>query len=132
LEREVSDSAQFSGFVFKTVADPFAGRINIFKIYSGSTKSDATVYNVTKNAQERLGPLHAMQGKTLEKISEAHAGDIVAVAKLRETTTGDTFCDKGAQIYYDPVKYPTPAIAFAISPKSRNDEDKLSSAIHKM
>jgi elongation factor G len=132
LEREVSDAAPFSAFVFKTVADPFAGRINIFKIYSGSVKSDATVYNISKSTQERLGPLHAMQGKSLEKIPEAHAGDIVAVAKLRETTTGDTFCDKAAQIYYDQVKYPTPAIAFAISPKSRNDEDKLSSAIHKM
>lgn len=132
IEREVKDVAPFSAFVFKTVADPFAGRITIFKIYSGTVKSDATVYNITKNTQERLGPLHVIQGKSLEKIGEAHAGDIVAVTKLKETTTGDTFCDKAAPIVYDHVRFPTPAIAFAIEPKSRNDEDKLSQAIHKM
>jgi elongation factor G len=132
IEREVKDIAPFSALVFKTIADPFAGRINIFKIFSGQVKSDATVYNATKSAQERLGPLHVVQGKALEKVAEAHAGDIIAVTKLRETTTGDTFCDKANQIVYDPVKFPTPAIAFAIEPKSRNDEDKLSQAIHKM
>jgi elongation factor G len=132
IEREVSDAAPFSAFVFKTVADPFAGRINIFKVMSGAVKADATVYNCTKNTQERLGPLHVLQGKSLEKISDAHAGDIIAVTKLRETTTGDTFCDKANSIVYDAVKLPTPAIAFAIEPKSRNDEDKLSQAIHKM
>ena len=131
-EREVRDVAPFSGLVFKTVADPFAGRINVFKVYSGTVKSDATVYNVTKSTSERLGPLHVIQGKALEKIGEAHAGDIVAVTKLRETTTGDTFCDKAHPIAYDPVKFPTPGIAFAIEPKSRSDEDKLSQAIHKM
>ncbi|HUK90323.1 MAG TPA: elongation factor G [Blastocatellia bacterium] len=132
IEREVKDIAPYSGYVFKTIADPFAGRINVFKVYSGVFKSDATVYNVTKNTQERLGPLHVLQGKSLEKISEAHSGDIVAVTKLRETTTGDTFADKATPIAYDHVKFPTPAIAFAIEPKSRNDEDKLSQAIHKM
>ncbi|MGA9768728.1 MAG: elongation factor G [Blastocatellia bacterium] len=132
IEREVKDIAPFSAFVFKTIADPFAGRINVFKINSGNVKSDSTVYNLTKNTQERLGPLHVVLGKSLEKITEAHAGDIVAVTKLRETTTGDTFSDKANPIAYDPVKYPTPAIAFAIEPKSRNDEDKLSQAIHKM
>jgi elongation factor G len=132
IEREVRDVAPLSAFVFKTVADPFAGRITVFKLYSGTVKSDATVFNITKNTQERLGPLHVAQGKTLEKIGEAHAGDIVAVTKLKETTTGDTFCDKSNPIVYDPVKFPTPAIAFAIEPKSRNDEDKLSQAIHKM
>jgi elongation factor G len=132
VERQVSDSAPFSAFVFKTVADPFAGRITVMKIYSGNLKSDATCYNVTKGTQERLGPLHTMQGKSLEKVQEAHAGDIVAVTKLKETTTGDTFADKASPIAYDTVKFPNPAISFAIEPKSRNDEDKLSQAIHKM
>ena len=132
IEKEVIDVAPFSALVFKTIADPFAGRINIFKIYSGAVKSDATVYNITKSTQERLGPLHVIQGKALEKVSDAHAGDIIAVTKLRETTTGDSFCDKAHPIAYDPVKFPTPAIAFAIEPKTRNDEDKLSQAIHKM
>ena len=99
--------------MFKTVADPFAGRITVFKIFSGSVKADATVYNCTKNTQERLGPLHVLQGKALEKISEAHAGDIIAVAKLRETTTGDTFCDKANPIVYDQGLSPYPhGIAF--------------------
>lgn len=132
IEREVKDIAPLSAFVFKTVADPFAGRITVFKVYSGHVKSDATVYNISKSTNERLGPLHVMQGKTLEKVSDAHAGDIVAVTKLRETTTGDTFCDKASPIAYEPVHFPTPAISFAITPKSRNDEDKLSQAIHKM
>jgi elongation factor G len=132
IERESLDLAPFSAFVFKTIADPFAGRITVMKIYSGSLKSDATCFNVTKNTQERFGPLHALQGKSLEKIAEVHAGDIVAVTKLKETTTGDTFADKANQIVYESVKFPTPAIAFAIEPKSRNDEDKLSQAIHKM
>jgi elongation factor G len=132
IEREVKDIAPYSAFVFKTIADPFAGRITVFKINSGNIKSDSNVYNITKNTQERLGPLHVVQGKSIEKITEAHAGDIVAVTKLRETTTGDTFCDKANSIAYEPVQYPTPAIAFAIEPKSRNDEDKLSQAIHKM
>src|SRR5262245_47014093 len=132
VEREVRDVAPFSALVFKTVADPFAGRITVFKIYSGSVKSDANVYNVNKNANERLGPLHVMLGKSLEKIPEALAGDIVAVTKLKETATGDSFADKASPIVYEPVHFPTPAISFAITPKSRNDEDKLSQAIHKM
>jgi elongation factor G len=132
IEREVKDIAPFSAYVFKTIADPFAGRITIFKIFSGCVKSDASVYNVTKNTQERLGPLHVLQGKNLEKVAEAHAGDIIAVTKLRETTTGDTFADKANPIVYEQVHFPRPAIAFAIEPKSRNDEDKLSQAIHKM
>jgi elongation factor G len=132
IEREVKDIAPFSAFVFKTIADPFAGRITILKVFSGAVKSDATVYNVTKNTQERLGPLHVLQGKNLEKVAEAHAGDIIAVTKLKETTTGDSFADKAHPIVYEVVHFPTPAIAFAIEPKSRNDEDKLSQAIHKM
>src|SRR2546425_614830 len=132
IEREVRDVAPFSALVFKTVADPFAGRISVFKIYSGTAKSDATVYNITKTTNERLGPLHVMQGKSLEKIPEGHAGDIVAVTKLRETATGDTFCDKGTPIAYETVHFPRPAVAFAITAKTRSDEDKLSEALHKM
>lgn len=132
VEREIRDIAPFSAYVFKTVADPFAGRITVMKLLSGNVKSDATCYNVTKGTMERFGPLHVMQGKQLDKIPEAKAGDIIAVTKLKETTTGDTFADKTAPIVYEPVKFPTPAISFAIEPKSRNDEDKLSQALQKM
>jgi elongation factor G len=130
--RKYSDSEPFSAYCFRTIADPFAGRINVFKIMSGKVGTDANVYNSTRNTSERLGALHAMQGKQLEKFPEAHAGDIIACVKLKETQTGDTVCDKAKAIIYDPVQYPEAAIAFAIEPKSRQDEEKISVAIHKI
>lgn len=129
--RNVGDSEFPAAYVFRTVVENF-GKITLMKIWSGVVKSDATLQNVGKASAERLGPLHVMQGKALEKITEAHAGDIVAVTKLKDTTTGDTLADKASQIFYDPVKYPEAAIHFAIEPKSRADEDKLSGAIHKL
>ncbi len=131
IERSISDGEPQSGYVFRTIVENF-GKITIFKIFSGSLKSDASLYNINKASMERLGPLHVVQGKTVEKIAEAHAGDIVAVLKLKDTTTGDTLCDKNAPIYFAPVMFPEPAINFAIEPKSRADEDKLSGAIHKI
>src|SRR2546423_956160 len=123
--RKYSSSEFFSAYCFRTIADPFAGRINVFKIFSGKVGTDATVYNPTRGASERLGALHAMQGKQLDKVSEANAGDIIACVKLKETQTGDTLCDKAHAIIYDPIQYPEAAIAFAIEPKSRQDEDKI-------
>ncbi|HKG15455.1 MAG TPA: elongation factor G [Pyrinomonadaceae bacterium] len=122
----------FSAYVFRTIADPFAGRINVMKIISGRVKSDATVQNTTRGAPERLGQLHSMQGKQLDKIDEASAGDIVAVVKLKETQTGDTLADKNSPVVYDPIEYPEAAISFAIEPKSRQDEEKISVALHKI
>jgi elongation factor G len=122
----------FSAYVFRTVADPFAGRINVMKIISGKVKSDATVQNTTRGVAERLGALHSMQGKQLDKVDEASAGDIVAVVKLKETQTGDTLADKAAPVVYDPIEYPEAAISFAIEPKSRQDEEKISAALHKI
>src|SRR5262245_52284899 len=131
IERAVSDGQPPAAYVFRTVVESF-GKMTVMKVWSGHLKSDATLYNIAKGAQERLGPLHLMQGKNVEKIAEAHAGDIVSVTKLKETETSDTLCDKGNPIYYDPVKFPEAAINFAIQPKSRADEDKLSGAIHKL
>lgn len=131
LKRADLDSEAPAAYVFRTVVENF-GKITMMKVWSGVIKADATLYNITKGAPERLGPLHAIQGKNLEKITEAHAGDIVAVTKLKDTTTGDTLCDKASPIYYEPVKFPEAAIHFAIVPKSRADEDKLSGSIHKM
>jgi elongation factor G len=132
LSRKYSADEPFSAYVFRTVADPFAGRINVMKVISGRVKSDATVHNTTRGAAERLGALHSMQGKQLDKIDEAAAGDIIACVKLKETQTGDTLADKAAPILYDPLEYPEAAIAFAIEPKSRQDEEKISVAIHKI
>lgn len=131
IERTVSDSQSPAGYVFRTVVENF-GKITILKVFSGMIKSDATLFNINKGAAERLGPIHVVQGKGMEKVNEAHAGDIIAVTKLKDTATGDTLCDKANAIYYEPVKYPEAAINFAIEPKSRADEDKLSGAINKI
>lgn len=130
--RKYANTEPMSGYCFRTIADPFAGRINVFKIISGKVGTDANVYNSSRSASERLGALHTMQGKQLDKVPEASAGDIIACVKLKETQTGDTICEKAKAIIYDPVAYPEAAIAFAIEPKSRQDEEKISVAIHKI
>ncbi len=132
ISRKYSDSEPFSAYVFRTVADPFAGRINVMKVISGKIQTDANVLNSTKGSMERLGALHVVQGKQLDKVTEAHAGDIVACVKLKETQTGDTLCDKQSPIVLSAVEYPEAAIAFAIEPKSRQDEEKISVALHKI
>ena len=130
--RKMDDSETPSLFVFKTISDPFAGRISYFKVMSGVIKNDASVQNFTRNTAEKLAHISIMQGKTAVPITELHAGDIGAVAKLKDTLTGDTLGDKSAPIQYAPVRLPEPAITFAIEPKSRADEDKLGVGIHKL
>ncbi|HZN09304.1 MAG TPA: GTP-binding protein, partial [Pyrinomonadaceae bacterium] len=93
IGRKYSDSEPFSAYCFRTIADPFAGRINVFKIISGHLHTDANAFNSTRGVMERLGALHVTQGKQLDKVSDAHAGDIIACVKLKETQTGDTLCD---------------------------------------
>jgi elongation factor G len=123
------DAAPGSAFVFKTISDLFAGRISIMKVASGTLKADGTYYNAIRETPERFGTLNAVQGKTLTPITEAKAGDIVAVNKLKETRTFDSLSEKAAPVKYDPLKLPEPSIAFAIEPKSKGDEDKISSAL---
>jgi elongation factor G len=130
--RRVDDREPLSLYVFKTMSDPFAGRISFFKVFSGVAKSDAPVTNYTHRSAERLAHLTVMQGRTAATIAELHAGDIGAVAKLRETFTGDTLGDAGHEIYFDPVTMPEPAVTYAIEPKTRADEDKLAPAVHKL
>jgi len=132
LTRKYSDTEPFSAYVFRTIADPFAGRINVMRIISGHVKHDANVFNSTRGTMERLGALHSVQGKQLDKIDEANAGDVIACVKLKDTQTGDTLSDKASPIVYDGVQYPEAAIAFAIEPKSRQDEEKISVALHKI
>ena len=131
-KRHETDAEPVSLYVFKTVSDPFAGRISYFKVFSGVLKNDVVLQNFTRNSQEKLAHISVMQGKTAVPVHELHAGDIGAVAKLRDTLTGDTLGDKSAPIQYPKVKLPEPAITFAIEPKSRADEDKLGPGIHKM
>ncbi|NNE66570.1 MAG: elongation factor G, partial [Pyrinomonadaceae bacterium] len=132
IERKYSNDEPFSAYVFRTIADPFAGRITVMKVVSGTLKNDETVYNSSRDENERMVGLSCLQGKELERVDKAQTGDIVAVVKLKETQTGDTLCDKDNQIVYPEVKYRNPAVAFAIEPKSRADEDKISVALHKI
>jgi elongation factor G len=132
VERKIADDQPVSAFVFKTVADPFAGRVSYFKVVSGVVKNDAVLTNFNRGTTEKLAHIAVMQGKTQVPIPELRAGDIGAVAKLKETLTGDTLGDKAAPIQYPSVQLAEPAISFAIEAKSRGDEDKLSSAIHRM
>jgi elongation factor G len=130
--RKEADSEPVSVYVFKTVSDAFAGRISYFKVFSGVLKNDVTLQNFTRGSGEKLAHISIMQGKTAVPVTELHAGDIGAVAKLKDTLTGDTLGDKSAPIQYPKVKLPEPAITFAIEPKSRADEDKLGPGIHKL
>jgi elongation factor G len=131
-EREPSAAAPTSAFVFKTLADPHAGRISFFRVYSGILRADATVHNANRDTAERLGTLELLQGKSQTPVPEIQAGDLGAVAKLKETQTGDTLCDKTHPIVYPPLVFPEPATTFAMEPKTRGDEDKISSALHRL
>jgi elongation factor G len=130
--RKIEDSEPTGLVVFKTMTDPFAGRITFFKVVSGVVRNDATLENYTRRTQERFSHLSVMQGRKAVEVTELHAGDLGAVAKLRETFTGDTLGQKGAEMQIDLFPLPEPAMTYAIEPKSRADEDKLAPAIHKL
>ncbi len=123
--RKVNDQQPLAIYVFKTMSDPFAGRISFFKVISGVVKNDATIENYSRKEQERFAHLSVMQGRKAVEVSELHAGDIGAVAKLRVTLTGDTLGAKGQDIFLEPLTLPEPAMTYAIEPKTRADEDKL-------
>jgi elongation factor G len=130
--RKVDDKEPLSLYVFKTMTDPFAGRITFFKVFSGVLKNDGTAQNYSRRTPEKFSHLSIMQGRTAVAVTELHAGDLGAVAKLKETLTGDTLGDKSHEIFYEPVSLPEPAMTWAIEPKSRADEDKLAPAVHKL
>ncbi len=132
VERPIADSEPLSVFAFKTVADPFAGRISYFKVMSGVLKNDATLQNFNRSSQERFQHIQVMQGKAGTEVAELHAGDIGAITKLKDTLTGDTLGDKSAPIYYPAARLPEPSITFAVEPKTRADEDRIGTAIHKI
>jgi elongation factor G len=128
-----TDAGPTTAFVWRTVADPFAGRITMFRVVTGRLVADTTANNVTRgDAAERLGHLVVVQGKTHTPVPEVKAGDLGAVAKLKETQSGDTLADKGATFTFPPLVFPAPVLAYAIEPKSRGDEDKISSALHRL
>lgn len=132
MERRPAPDDPFSALVFKTIADPYAGRLSIFRVYSGTVKPDGTFYNSTKETKERYGQLFQLAGGEQKAISEAGPGNIVAVAKLKKTTTGDTLSDESNKIRFESVE-PLPSLmSFAIEPKSKKDEDKVFSSISRL
>jgi elongation factor G len=132
IERAPDEKEPFSALVFKTTSDPYTGKITIFRVYSGVLNSDSMVYNSTKGVEERIGQIYELEGKKQHPVKQAVAGDIVAVAKLKETVTGDTLCDAVKPIIYEPAKQLLPVISYAIEPKTKADEDKIHSALHRM
>jgi elongation factor G len=130
--RKVDDKEPLALYVYKTMTDPFAGRISFFKVISGFVKNETSVRNFTRQEPERLVHLSIMQGRKAVEVQELHAGDLGAVAKLHVTLTGDTLGDKAHEIFLEPVSMPEPAMTYAIEPKSRADEDKLAPALHKL
>jgi elongation factor G len=127
-----SDTAPSAAFVWKTIADPFAGRITMLRVVNGTLKSDTTVNNVTREVPERFGHLLALQGKAQTHVPELKAGDLGAVAKLKDTHTSDVIADKLVKYRVAPIKFPEPVLAYAIEPKTRGDEDKISTAMQRL
>jgi elongation factor G len=131
-ERKGTADEPYSAYVFKTIADQYSGKISLFRVYSGVLKSDSTVHNASRHVDERVGSLASMQGKEMQPVPEVRAGDIGAVAKLKESATGDTLADKAHAIVYPKLVFPEPSISFALNPKSRADEDKISQVLHRV
>jgi elongation factor G len=130
--RPVTDKEPLALYVYKTMTDPFTGRVTFFKVISGKMKSDSTVMNYTRQESEAVPHLFIMQGRKPVEVQELHAGDLGAAVKMRVTLTGDTLGEKGRELFLEPVSMPEPAMTYAIEPKSRADEDKLAPALHKM
>src|SRR5207237_692057 len=130
--RASDPNGPLTALVFKTVSDPYVGHISMFRVFSGSVKPDAAVFNATKSSEERVGQLFTLRGKEHDSVSEVPAGDIGAVAKLGHTTTGDTFSTKDGPVTVPPVEMPEPLLAYAIEPKTKGDEDKLSTALARL
>ena len=131
-KRKISDAEPLSLFVFKTAADAFAGRVTYFRVVSGTLHSEDIVFNFTRSTNEKFARLAIPQGKEMQQVHELHAGDIGVVAKLHDTLTGDSLGAKDSPIEFPKAQIPPPAISFAIEPKTRQDEDRLSSAVHKV
>ncbi|MEE8209884.1 MAG: elongation factor G, partial [bacterium] len=132
VRREPLPEEPLAALVFKTMADPYAGRLTLFRVYSGTMESDGTYYNASKDARERVGQLYTLQGKQLIAVKQLVAGDFGAVAKLKVTATNDTLSDEKAPILLPPITFPEPAISFAIIPKAKGDEEKISSVLARM
>ncbi|PLX84246.1 MAG: elongation factor G [Desulfuromonas sp.] len=131
-ERHPKEDDPFSAMVFKTINDPYAGKLSLFRVYSGTVTPDSTVYNPNRREKERISSILELEGKKQVVIDSAVAGDIVAVPKLKYTATGDTLCDMKQQIMYEPIVPLKPIISFALEPKKKGDEDKIYSGLQRL
>jgi elongation factor G len=132
LRRKISASEPAALFVFKTIVDPHVGRLSLFRLHSGSLRPDSSLSNPRRGATERLGTLGILQGKQIVPVGELRAGDLGVVAKLKETRTGDTLCDPAHPILFPEISWPAPAISYAVEPRSKGDEEKISLALQRL
>lgn len=132
IDITVSDDQPFSAFVFKTIADPFVGKLSMFRVITGEINDSTNIVNSTKDKAEKMGSLYCMRGKNQVNTQRIIAGDIGAVAKLQFTSTGDTLCDPSFNICYENMNFPEPVMSMAVLPKSKGDEEKISSGLNKL
>ena len=127
-----NENKPMAALVFKTIVDPFVGKLSMFRVISGKIKGDSTVYNFNKDKQEKIGTMYFLKGKNQVPTQEILAGDIGAVSKLQFTTTGDTLCDQSRPVKFEEMDFPKTAISMSVIPKSKNDEDKISSGLNRL
>ncbi|HSE40532.1 MAG TPA: elongation factor G [Acidobacteriota bacterium] len=132
IQATAQESDSPAAFVFKTFVDPYAGRVNLFRVVRGVLRADHNLLNANKGTTEKITTVSALQGKTATAVQEVHAGDIASVAKLKDTQTNDTLCEPSHPVKFASIEFPHPIISYAIEPKSRGDEEKISTALHKM
>ena len=132
IQREPSPDAPFSGIVFKTMADPFAGKLSLLRVFSGTFRTDSTLYNPNKKIREKFGQIFLLEGKKQKPLEAAVAGDIVAIPKLKETGTGDTLCQENDPIVYKPVEPIAPVLSYAVEAKVKGSEDKVFTSLAKL
>ncbi|MBN1276104.1 MAG: elongation factor G [Deltaproteobacteria bacterium] len=132
FELKADAETSFSGLVFKTIADPFAGKLTLLRVFSGTVESDSTLYNANKETREKFGQLLIIEGKKQQPVEMACPGDIIAIAKLKETATGDTLCSENAPVVFKGVEALPPVISYAVEAKAKGSEDKLFSSISKL
>ncbi|MGA1839764.1 MAG: elongation factor G [bacterium] len=132
ISRERNLDAPFSAYVFKTIADPYAGKLTLFRVYSGSLSSDSQIYNSVQKSKEKIGQIFLLDGKNNHPVPKVSIGEIAALPKLKITTTGDTICTENDPIIFEPIAYPNPVISYAIEPKTKGDDEKISTALNKL
>ena len=132
IERSADDAQPFTGLAFKIMNDPFVGSLTFVRIYSGTLKKGDSLMNSTKGDRERVGRMMMMHSNNREEIDEAFAGDIVALAGMKKTTTGDTLCDPVQQVVMETMTFPDPVIEIAVEPKSKNDQEKMSTGLQRL